>query len=275
MNINLKIIGEGLHLSLSKDIKALNTAFFKLSRQSETVEVQITLLTDSPVPEDLLHNADSPSVLLVDAQDLTLIEKIHAMEKKELLFMKDPQCVPIVLSPLITVFPSPEPLADIRELPDLVSDWMFMPLNLPELARRILTSLKRKNILKAKLRFGSLTLLPETRVIAFFGRTMHLTRSEFALAEMFLSQMGSVIPLSDLVLLFKSTGKSTEGSNIRVTIFQLRLKLEMLTKGQFTLASVYKRGYCLKQKAKAYSRLEGVGFGGGVVAGNGLLTEQD
>ncbi|MGV3655037.1 MAG: hypothetical protein ACO1N5_12570, partial [Noviherbaspirillum sp.] len=49
---------------------------------------------------------------------------------------------------------------------------------------------------------------------------------------------------------FKSSGKSTEGSNIRVTVFQLRLKLEMLTRSQFTIVSVYKRGYCLKQKVR-------------------------
>jgi DNA-binding winged helix-turn-helix (wHTH) protein len=275
MNINLKVVGESMYRSLSKDVKALNNAFFKLSRQSETVEVTISLLADRPQADDLLHSPESPSILVVDAQDLTLIDKIQSMEKRELLFMKDPMCVPLVMSPLITIFPSHEPLADVREFPDLVSDWMFQPINLSELARRILSSLRRKNILKTKLRFGSLTLVPESRLIAYFGRTIHLTRSEFALAEMFLGQMGSVIPLSDLVLLFKSTGKSTEGSNIRVTIFQLRLKLEMLTKGLFTVASVYKRGYCLKQKAKSFSRFDSAPGGMERLKEGTLLEELD
>jgi DNA-binding winged helix-turn-helix (wHTH) protein len=56
--------------------------------------------------------------------------------------------------------------------------------------------------------------------------------------------------MKELILLFKSTGKSTEGSNIRVTIFQLRLKLEMLTRSRYTLASVYRQGYCLRTKLK-------------------------
>jgi DNA-binding winged helix-turn-helix (wHTH) protein len=62
--------------------------------------------------------------------------------------------------------------------------------------------------------------------------------------------MGTVIPIKDLIMLFKSSGKSTEGSNIRVTIFQLRLKLEMLTKSQYALVSVYKQGYCLRPKSR-------------------------
>jgi hypothetical protein len=33
-----------------------------------------------------------------------------------------------------------------------------------------------------------------------------------------------------------------------VSIFQLRLKLEVLTRGRMTLVSVYKQGYCLRQK---------------------------
>lgn len=275
MNINLKVVGESLYLLLSRELKALNTAFYKLSRQSEAVEVSVTLLADKPQADDLLHSPENPSILLIDAADLSLIEKIQAMEKKELLFMKDPMCLPLVMSPLITIFPAHAALADVREFPDLVSDWMFMPVHLPELARRILCALRRKNILKTKLRFGSLTLVPESRVIAYLGHTMHLTRSEFALAEMFLGQMGSVIPLSDLVLLFKSTGKSTEGSNIRVTIFQLRLKLEMLTKGLFTVASVYKRGYCLKQKAKAFSRFENPEIGVDMSLSNPAVTAHE
>jgi len=96
-----------------------------------------------------------------------------------------------------------------------------------------------------------LSVIAETRTLVFFGNTIQLTRSEFALADVFLNQMGTVIPLADLALLFRSTGKSTTGSNIRVTVFQLRLKLEMLTKGQYTVTSVYKQGYCLKQKTRS------------------------
>ncbi|NEX64215.1 hypothetical protein [Noviherbaspirillum galbum] len=33
-----------------------------------------------------------------------------------------------------------------------------------------------------------------------------------------------------------------------MSIFQLRLKLELLTHGRMTLVSVYKQGYCLRHK---------------------------
>lgn len=250
MKITLKIVGDELFSYLDKEVGALNHAFPKLAKQNDHIEWQVTHLPNNLKPENLLSYPESASVLLIDAQDASFIDKIERMKKTELTFIKDPPFLPIVLSPVVLVFRSQALLAETPDFPELVADWICMPYALPDLVRRIVASLKRKNILKTKLRFGSLTLLPESRVISFQGKTIHLTPSEFALAELFLNQMGTVIPIKDLVMLFKSTGKSTEGSNIRVTIFQLRLKLEMLTKSQFTLASVYKQGYCLKQKIK-------------------------
>lgn len=250
MEIHLKVIGDELFQTLSKELDNLNASFLKLARQNEPLQAKISLLPDAPKVEDLINIPDSPSVILIDAKDLSLVGKIQSMEKKDLVFLKNPPCVPASLSPVVLILDSQTAVGDLREFPECVSDWVFMPFSEQELSRRILLSLKRKNILKAKLQFGALTLMPESREISFVGKSMKLTRSEFALAELFLSQMGTVIPISDLVLLFKSTGKSTEGSNIRVTIFQLRLKLEMLTKSQYTLASVYRQGYCLRQKVK-------------------------
>lgn len=250
MKIRLKVIGADLHKVLMQELNVLNTSFLKLARQSEPLEADIIRLPDAPRLEDLLNVPEAPAVILIDAHDMSLVGKIQAMEKKDLVFLKNPPCVPAALSPVLLVLDPQTSVTDMREFPDCVSDWIFLPFSEHELARRTLLSLRRKNILKAKLQFGALTLLPESREISFMGKNMKLTRSEFALAELFLSQMGSVIPIADLVLLFKSTGKSTEGSNIRVTIFQLRLKLEMLTKSQYTLASVYRQGYCLRQKVK-------------------------
>ena len=66
-------------------------------------------------------------------------------------------------------------------------------------------------------------------------------------AELFLHHFGSVIVLEDIELLFKLADRSTEGSNIRVTMFQLRFKFEAVTHCQFTLMSVYREGYALRQ----------------------------
>ncbi|MGV3655653.1 MAG: winged helix-turn-helix domain-containing protein, partial [Noviherbaspirillum sp.] len=240
-------MGDALLSLLAGQVHALNNAFPEVVPACDPLEWAIEPLPHHMKPENLLSAPEAPSVVLIDACTPGLIDKIQLMEKRELTFVKDPPYLPLILSPVLLVFPSLDHLAATPEFPDFVADWICMPIAIPDLVRRAVAGLRRKNILKIRLRYGPLVLLPESRVISCQDRNIHLTPSEFALAELFLSQGGAVIPISDLVALFKSSGKSTEGSNIRVTVFQLRLKLEMLTRSQFTIVSVYKRGYCLKQ----------------------------
>lgn len=250
MKITLKVIGKELFAMLDGQLGKFNSAFPRFSAQLEHFEWEIVELT-SVRPEHLLSYPDTPSALLIDAQEPTYIEKIQLLEKKELTFIKDPPFLPIVMSPIVLIFRSHSVLADAPDFPDFVADWICTPFLISDLARRVISSLRRKNILKTKLHFGSLTLVPDLRVLSYQAKGIHLTPSEYSLAELFLNQMGTVIPMKDLVMLFKSSGKSTEGSNIRVTIFQLRLKLEMLSKSHYTLASVYKQGYVLRPKNRA------------------------
>lgn len=251
MEVNIRIIGDDLYASLIKQKDQLNATFRKMLRHRETVEVQLEHLPGGLRPEYLILYPDAPSFLIISADNASILEQIQVMERRELMGIESPPCIPLVLCPVMLVFPSQSHLADVREFPEFISDWIAAPVQVTELARRMISALKRKNILKSVLHFGEVTLEPETRIISFQDKTLRLTRSEFALAEMFLTQMGAVIPLTDLIRLFKATGKSTEGSNIRVTIFQLRLKLEMLTRTTFTLCSVYRQGYCLKHKLPA------------------------
>lgn len=249
MKITLKVIGKELFSMLNAHKEDLKTVCPRLNGQTEQYEWELTEIT-SLRPEHLLSFPDLPSALLIDAQEPAYVQKIQLLEKKELTFIKNPPFLPIVMSPIILIFRSMEALASAPDFPDFVADWVCGPLAMSDLGRRAIASLRRKNILKTKLHFGSLTLVPDLRILSFQSKAIHLTPSECALAELFLNQMGTVIPIKDLVALFRSSGKSTEGSNIRVTIFQLRLKLEMLTKSQYTLASVYKQGYVLRLKNK-------------------------
>lgn len=251
MQFELEVIGEQLYKTLTDKAPEITAAMRHLCRNTDAIFPAYFKLVKRPQITDLLLQADVVRVLLVEAYDLNVVEAIQVMERKELAFLNLASNALPRLVPLIAVFESPAVLSEIRDLPELISDWTFLPLDPNELARRIHSTLKRKNILKTKLRYGALSVVAENRTLVFFGNTMHLTRSEFALADLFLNQMGTVIPLADLALLFRSTGKSTTGSNIRVTVFQLRLKLEMLTKGQYTVMSVYKQGYCLKQKTRS------------------------
>jgi len=254
MKITLKVIGRDLFTMLNDQLGKLNSAFPRVSAQLERFEWEIIEIR-TVRPEHLLSYPDAPSVLLIDAQEPTYIEQIQLLEKKELTFIKDPPFLPIVMSPIVLIFRSHSILADSPDFPDFVADWICTPFLITDLARRVISSLRRKNILKTKLHFGSLSLVPDLRVLSYQSKGIHLTPSEYSLAELFLNQMGTVIPTKDLVLLFKSSGKSTEGSNIRVTVFQLRLKLEMLTKSHYTLGSVYKQGYVLRTKNRVISEI--------------------
>ena len=75
---------------------------------------------------------------------------------------------------------------------------------------------------------------------------VQLSPAEVPLAELFLSHMGSVVPLEEIQLMFQLSGRSKANNNIRVTIFQLRFKIELLTRRQFTLACAYGEGYSLR-----------------------------
>lgn len=251
MNVQLKIIGDHLFNSINEQLLSLNEAFRNMSRHINPLVVHLTPLGERRSIADMILQNDVASIVLMQVSNISSIEALQSSERKELMVLRSETGTLLKVAPVIVVMESEKVISETRDMPEIVSDWIFNPISVPELAHRIYTVLKRKNLLKARLHFGALTLLSEVRTLLFFGKSIHLTRSEFALAELFLSQMGSVIPFSDLVLLFRSTGKSTEGSNIRVTIFQLRLKLEMLTKGQYTVVSVYKQGYCLKQKTRS------------------------
>lgn len=250
MRLELKVIGARLYDAIIFNQYTLANTLLQLCCETDPIQLSVTHFEEKPQVKDFLFETGDASVILVEITDIITIESLQSMDRKELAFLGQAGNAARLL-PLIAVFGSPELLSEVRELPDVISDWTFFPIEAIELARRVFLALKRKNIVKTKVLYGALSLISESRALLFFEDSVHLSRSEFALMELFLSQMGTVIPLADLAMLFKSTGKSTEGSNIRVTIFQLRLKLEMLTKGQYTVTSVYKRGYCLKQKSRS------------------------
>jgi DNA-binding response OmpR family regulator len=245
MQIKLKVIGQELFFALSKKLTQLPH-----SNKLDVVEWQIDYASSNISPTDFLSFTDFPSVILIDGADTSLIMKIQQAEAGMLSFIKKNPQLPIVRTPVIFIFDSPKCLERTFEIPDCVSDWMFAPIDFPELARRIFLSLRRQKILKTRLEFGSVTLMPETNTISYQGKVLRLPASEFTLAELFFSQMGMVIPFKDLVAFFKSKGKSSEANNIRVAIYQLRLKLEMLTKSQMMLVNVYRKGYCLRQRTQ-------------------------
>ncbi len=244
MQIKLKTIGKDLYIHLLKEVAKLPKTY-----KQDIAEWQVEYMSLNFSPTDLVGFSDAPSVVLVDADDTKLVEKIQQMDVEVQGFIKSHPDLPLVRTPIIFIFKSQNCLLHTHDFPDFVSDWIFSPVTVPELARRIFSALKRQKILKTRLEFGLLTLVPETNTIFYEGKVLHLPASEFMLAELFFKQMGMVIPFKDLVFFFRSNGKSCEANNIRVAIFQLRLKLEMLTKSQIMLSSIYKKGYCMRLKS--------------------------
>ncbi len=246
MRIILKVMGHSLYGKLAKEMASLNSAFPRRYKQGKAIDWQLVLLENPPRAEDLANHPTALVVVLIDAPDLNIIERLRALERQEFLYLNTLPEYPHGVAPVIVLFEQDGLILYLIELPDIISDWMFDPLSMPDLARRMFASLRRKQLLQAELRFGALTLLPEARKLCYYSDSTHLTPSELAVAELFLHHFGSVILLEDIVLMFKLSGRSTEGSNIRVTMFQLRFKIEALTRCQFTLLSIYKEGYSLR-----------------------------
>ena len=257
MQITLKIIGNQLFQELQAQTKG-NPNALPRSFRDDPINWHLTYVPENFAPEDLLCFPDYPCVLVIEAKDST-VEKIQSMEKHMFGFIRGNPDIPVVQCPVIMAFQSPAPMNQADDFPDFVSDWIFSPIVAGELARRVFLALKRKNVLKKQHRYGLLTLIPDSRSITFDERISRLTPSEYTLAELFITRLGKVITFNELVQFFNASGKSSASNNIRVAIYQLRLKLDTLTKSQFLLTNIYRQGYCLRQRSNVQSSRKDAG----------------
>lgn len=241
MEMTLKVVNRNLYSFLSGAVPSLPRSFKCVS-----IKWKIALVDNELRPADFVGFPDSPSTFLVEASDVATIHSIRLMQNDIHALKRKNPGLPLVLAPLICAVDEEAGGNRVDDLPDFISDWIFAPINVQELGRRIVSCLTRQRLMMAHVRAGLVTLMPDTRSISCGGKTLRLSPSEFMLADLFFNQFGTIISFDQLSLFFKSKGKSTEASNIRVAIYQLRLKLDMLTKSQISLTSVYKKGYCLR-----------------------------
>lgn len=248
MEVQVKVIGKELYRTLAPDDVLTDSIFsYQLGHQKIDWQVQYV---PTLAPEILTSSPDTPEVLLIEIPNEATVETVHALEKMNDVRGDGGPRISFAKKSVILVFQPSVSLSVIGNFPAFISDWIISPVLIPDLERRVFRSLKLKNILRTSQSFGSLTFIPESRYMFFEGRNTHLTPSEAMLAEHFFGHLGSVVPFSDLVMLFRAAGKSVEANNIRVALFQLRLKLEMLTKSNVTVTNVYRQGYSLRQNAK-------------------------
>jgi DNA-binding response OmpR family regulator len=246
MKIFLKILGSRLFEQVAKEVAALDSAFPRRLGHAKMLSWHLEKLETPMRGEYLYQTSDQVSVLLIEVQnrsDIDILWDVGGREYRGASSRQDPASE---ATPVILVFNEPPESYGVLDMPMMVDDWVCDLEAMHELSRRVIASLRRQEGLQEELGVGQLTLNSETRRLAFGGDSVQLSPAEAPLAELFMSHIGSVIPIDEILLMFNLTGRSTTSSNIRVTIFQLRFKIELLTRHHFTLACAYGEGYALR-----------------------------
>ncbi len=108
-------------------------------------------------------------------------------------------------------------------------DYLVKPFNLEELAARLRALLRRTSSHdddSATLRFDDLILNRSTRDVERSGRTIHLTRIEFELLELFLQHPRQVLTREQLLDLVWGYNFDSGTNSLAVYVGYLRRKLE-------------------------------------------------
>lgn len=251
MKIYLRVMGSRLLERLATELAAFDSAFPRQVGPGRLLYWQIEAIA-SPFCAAYLDNSPARvSVVLVEAENAAVVEQLWSFGGREhgaLCSRSTHDCPP---APVILVFSREHPTSELVEMPILVSDWISGETAMHDLARRVIACLRRQKHLQEQLGGGMLALNSETRRLSFNDTdSILLSAAEVPLAELFLAHLGSVVPIEEICLLFRLSGRSTSGSNIRVTVFQLRLKIESLTHSYFSVACAYGEGYVLRSAYK-------------------------
>lgn len=247
MQITLKVCGNGLASRLGREAELADSSFTKIFNRAE-VSAVVTRVSEEINENDFICNASNPEILILDNVGTKGIERVRSVEKRAKAFLQSSQNHQSALCPIIITLNAREIELLSIDFPDGIADWIYAPVMPADLAQRVLRTLKWKQFIAPIRKYGAIRVIPEIRVLSYEGRTMRLTPTELLLAELFLNQIGSIISLQELATVFSKAGKSMSKNNIRVAMFQLRLKLEILTKSQFSLNSIYKQGYSLRHR---------------------------
>lgn len=246
MNVYLRVMGRRLFERVTKEVAAVHSAFPRHLHSGKPLRWRLELI-EGPFGTHFLENTpERVSIVLIEASDPLIIDELWSVGSREYLAVCDCSEHGYPPAPVILVFDQEFPTSDWIETPIVVSDWVSGQQAMHDLARRVVASLRRQKHLQSDLGGGILNFNTETRRLSYNNNTIQLAASEVPLAELFLAHIGSVIPLEEILLMMRLAGRSVSGSNVRVTIFQLRYKLELLTRNHFVLACAYGEGYALR-----------------------------
>ena len=242
----LRVMGEDLFNRLAKEIAAHDSAFPRRIGNTQLVSWQLERLEPPFRIEYLELDPGQVAVVLLemnDAADIEMLWECGRLEYPTLCFGAD---TAVPSAPLILVFDEQTGAPTAFDIPKMVDDWVCGKNAMNDVARRVVTALRRHHKLLDELGLGLLTLHLESRRLIYLGDVIQLSPAEVPLAELFISHMGSVVPIEEVLLMFKLAGRAATGSNIRVTTFQLRFKIELVSRYQLTIACAYGEGYALR-----------------------------
>ncbi len=240
-------MGNRLLERLVTELAALDSAFPRQIGSGNLLRWQIEQIT-SPFCAAYFSNTPARvSVVLVEVSNAAAIEELWTGGRYGHAALCNRNPNDWTPAPVILVFDREHPTSELMEMPMFVSDWVSGETAMHDLARRVVASLRRQKHLQEHFGGGMLVLNSETRRLCFNDTdAILLSITEVPLAELFLTHIGSVVPMEEIYLLFKVAGRSVSGSNIRVTIFQLRFKIEQLTHNYFSVVCSYGEGYALR-----------------------------
>jgi hypothetical protein len=249
MNVMLRVAGHQLLARVTAEMARIDSAFPRHLSPAVPLHWHIETLP-SPLDSACLAGLPMQSlVVLMEVRDESVVDSLwsatcrdyHAIARDGHAALVD-QRQPLVF----LIFDRELTAMRLPDLPPLITDWVNGIDATQELAQRIVRALKRGHRHGRLPDNTQLALELESRRLCYGGDSVTLTACEISVAELFLSKFGSVIPLEEIQLLFRLAGRSVEGSNVRVAMFQLRFKIEALTHCQYTLTSAYGLGYVLK-----------------------------
>lgn len=249
LKVHLKVMGNSLHSPLFGALRT-DTAMVNVRRGVDDIEWQFSTIVRQFNATDWICAQNVPTVLVIDGDDHLYLRSLQSAQGVLHNLVNTHRHPAIVRCPVLLMFSSPATIAQCTSMPEFASDWMLTANLSGELLPRLMGVMKKAHVLPSPPHHSALTLIPGTRTMIYEETSARLTPAEYTLLELFLSNIGSIISLQELIQTFQASGKSAEPNNIRVAIYQLRLKLDTLTKSQMPLTSIYRQGYCLRQKLR-------------------------
>ena len=127
-------------------------------------------------------------------------------------------------------------------------DYVVKPFSPRELVARVKTVLRRVSAGPSEssgqtLRFGALTINPQTRVVMLDGQEANLTAKEFDLLHFLASHLGQVFPRDQLMDRVWDYTYAADSSTVTVHIRRLREKIEADAMKPRHLKTVWGVGY--------------------------------